>query len=228
MPFRVSPKTIDTLIPYQRKFGYDQKYEWDKIALKHMKNCNRILDIGCGEGRFISHDPKKILGIDKNKQSVNVCKRKGFNAQLGNAGQLSFKNATFDAVHCSHVIEHLFPEEAYKLLYEMNRVLKKNGILCIRTPLINKEFYNDFTHVKPYYPKAILHYLKTCEPHGQRSLAEIDDLYTLLKLKYRRKQILSEINDTPLWFLGIIFNILYKFGIRSFKKTGYMLILQKS
>jgi len=47
---------------------------------------------------------------------------------------LPFKDETFDAVVCKHVIEHL--ENPYHILREFYRVLKKEGILVFSTPNI--------------------------------------------------------------------------------------------
>lgn len=217
-------KTIETFRKiYRERVYYDQKYNEDIFVLDYMKDCKHILDVGCGEGRFISHNPKKIMGIDQNQQSLKICKDKGFNVIYGKVTKLPFKDSSFDAVHCSHVIEHLLPEGAYKLLREMNRVLKKGGILCLRTPLLYKGFYCDFTHIKPYYPEAILHYLKTSE-QSQRTLQDIEGEYKLIRLKYRRAQLFLGFHTM---FLDVFFNFLYRLGISSFKKTGYVLILRK-
>jgi ubiquinone/menaquinone biosynthesis C-methylase UbiE len=206
--------------------GYDQKYEWDKIALKHMRQCERILDIGCGQGRFIGHSPKRISGVDHDQESLEFCKKKGYDVKYSKVTKLNFKDNSFDAVHCSHVIEHLAPEDAHKLLSEMNRVLKVGGVFCIRTPMLYDKFYCDLTHVKPYYPEAILHYIKT-EKTAQTTLNDIDGLYKITKIKYRRSQLFSFLNSTSFWFIGVFFNVLYRFKISGFKKTGYMMILKK-
>lgn len=124
-------RTIKALKPYQKLFGYDQKSEWDKIAYSYMKNAKTILDIGCGEGRFIKKNPKKISGVDHNKKSLSICKKKGYSVKYAKVTKLPYEDNSFDAVHCSHVIEHLFPEDAYKLLSEMNRINIKNNRIVI-------------------------------------------------------------------------------------------------
>jgi len=139
---------------------------------------------------------------------------------------LPYPDNSFDSVHCSHIIEHLFPKDAHKLLTEIDRVLRVNGILCLRTPLLHKGFYNDFTHIKPYNPEAIIYYLNVGKI-DQLTLKRVKGVYKLIKLKYRRNQLFLFLRKTPFWFLGIIFNILYRFGLSGIAKTGYMLVLKK-
>lgn len=217
---------LKLLNPYKSFFDYDQKYEWDKIALDSMGSCKKILDTGCGEGRFISHNPKTIIGVDHNKKSLKVCKKRGYSVKYSKATSLPFKDASFDAVHCSHVIEHLIPEDAHKLLSEMNRVLKAGGVFCLRTPLLHKGFYFDLTHIKPYYPKAILHYINI-EKTNQKTLDDVGAFYKVTKLKYRKEQFLAYLPSIQFRYIDIIFNMLYRFGITGFKNNGYMLILKK-
>ncbi len=214
-------------IPLYRKLSFDQKKQYDKIALKYTSLCNEIIDIGCGAGRFISNSPSRIKGVDGNKDSVETCIKKGYDVVKADVTKLPFKDNSFDGVHCPHVIEHLQPKEAYKLLSELVRVLKKDGILVIRTPMLYNGFYDDFTHVKPYHPKALLHYITTFERSEQTTLNPIKGRFSLLKLKYRRAPLFIGILDTPLFFIFPLFNFLYRFGITSLNKTGYMLILKK-
>ena len=215
------------LIPLYRKIAFDQKKQYDKIALKYMSSCKNIIDVGCGTGRFISNFPSRIKGVDHNKESVELCLKKGYDIIRADVTKLPFENNSFEGVHCSHVIEHLQPKDAYKLLSELVRVLKKDGILVIRTPMLYNGFYDDFTHIKPYHPKALLHYLTTYEKSEQTTLTPIKGKFKVLKLKYRKAPLFLGIVDTPLFFIFPLFNLLYRFGISSLKKTGYMLILKK-
>jgi len=215
------------LIPLYRKIAFNQWKQYDRIALSYMSECSKILDVGCGTGRFISNFPLRIKGVDGNKKSVEGCIKKGYDVVRADIAKLPFKDNSFDGVHCSHVIEHLEPKKAYKLLSELVRVLKKEGILVIRSPMLHSGFYDDFTHIKPYHPKALLHYLKTWENPKQRTLDPIKGRFEVLRLKYRKAPLFIGIINTPLFFIFPLFNFLYRFGISSLKKTGYMLILKK-
>lgn len=47
---------------------------------------------------------------------------------------LPFDNNTFNFAYCGHFLEHLTPEQAYRFLKEVKRILKKGGILRIVVP----------------------------------------------------------------------------------------------
>src|SRR6185436_6938347 len=47
---------------------------------------------------------------------------------------LPFADRTFDAVYCSHVLEHLSQRQAASLLQHMHRVLRPGGIIRIAVP----------------------------------------------------------------------------------------------
>ena len=115
-------------------FGY--RHLWDKLTLRYMKDCNTILDIGCGLGEFISLDPTRITGLDNNPDTVTLCQKKGYNCISGSAISLPFNDSSIEGINCAHIIEHFLPDDAYKVLKEMDRVLVHGGILCLLTPLL--------------------------------------------------------------------------------------------
>lgn len=41
------------LIRIEQKMFYDQKRKWDRIAFSFLNSCRLIVDVGCGEGRFM-------------------------------------------------------------------------------------------------------------------------------------------------------------------------------
>ncbi len=206
---------------------YFRKYNKNYLAsyllkeeIKYFNKAKNILDLGCGEGDFVNLDKARIIGLDRNKKSVEICRKNGLNVILSPATKLPFKKNTFDGVHCSHLIEHFLPGDAYKLLNEISRALKKEGILVLSTPVLWSGFYNDFSHIKPYNPESIERYL--CINGSQKTL---DDS----KYKFRRISLVWRYEMFPLpGKLGILIsNYLYQFGVHTFMKTGYTLVLQK-
>jgi ubiquinone/menaquinone biosynthesis C-methylase UbiE len=211
---------------YQRMYGYDEKYREDNKDLIACGSAKTILDVACGVGTFVELSPHRIVGVDRSPESINVCLKKGLDVFNGEATDLPFIDNTFDAVHCSNVIEHLTPEDAHKMLVEINRVLKVNGRLVLRTALQCPTFWDDFTHVKPYYPNAILHYLNEKRVE-QISLKEISNDYKLISLRYNYPQLFESWKRSNLWIIGSFFNVLRKFGIGSLKANSFVMVFRK-
>lgn len=197
----------------------EQKAKWDRIALSWLDKSTEILDLGCGEGRFISLNPQRVVGVDWNSRSLTACRQKGYRVVQGDVRKLPFSNNSFAAVHCSHVIEHFLPHEAHRLLREADRVLQRDGLLIIRSPLLCRFFYETFTHVRPYDPMAIIDYFT---PSSQLSLPQISTNYKVTKVKWRY---------TPLQFkfkyIDFFLNFLNRWGFPWLEKSGYMLVMRK-
>lgn len=150
-------------------------------VFEYLKKQKRVLDVGCGIGKLMSRAPEKIEGIDIDKEKVEVCKKAGLKARVGNALDLPYEDESFDGVHASHIIEHLTPRELHTALSEMDRVLEPDGLLIIRSPHFHRGFWLEIDHVRPYPPETILKFLKN---------------YTLIKKgskwKFPTKRILPE------------------------------------
>ena len=111
-----------------------------KNFVKCFKRAGKILDIGCGNGRFISlfasDNMWNAYGIEPNPVgydlSSQISKAKIFNMELSECG---FQGDDFDVITMWHVLEHIY--EPNKLLLEIKRILKGEGILVVGVPNIS-------------------------------------------------------------------------------------------
>lgn len=166
------------------------QYEFQKIKNVVLKNYKRndflLVDIGSGLCKFamnvaMYNKKENIYCIDVNRDLVNLAKKNNFVSTEGLITSLPYKNDFFDVVHCSHVIEHLTYPDIIYAINEMMRVVKKEGLVIIRSPLwANHRFYNDIDHVRPYPPEAILNYFCNTQQQsvGEYTIEEVDRWYT--------------------------------------------------
>ena len=221
--FKLSSKNRELKIHWNRNYFYE--YSYNKL-----NKCERVLDIGCGFGTFLKLGPKNIYGIDANYENISDARHYSKDLVQGDVLELPFSSLSFDGINCSHVIEHLNSSGAYKLLMEMDRVLKTAGILVISSPVLWSGFYDDLTHVKPYNPEAILHYYGNSRV--QTTKKQIGAAYEIEDLKWRYTK--QRLNPFLLPRGGIVNALLHLFtqflndiGFGKYEKTGYTLVLRK-
>jgi ubiquinone/menaquinone biosynthesis C-methylase UbiE len=192
----------------------------------------RLLDIGSGMCSFLQYARKQhsnieFAAVDINTDLVNVAKNLGFDSQQASITKLPFEDCSFDIVHCSHVIEHLQYPDIATALDEIFRIVKKDGLIIIRSPLaINHRFFNDIDHVRPYPPLAIISYFSNPQQQktGAYSIKEISRYYTRVAFEinyYRYYNFLTRI-------LNIIFKISWTYIRFPFSKpNNYGLFIKK-
>jgi len=106
----------------------------------------KILDVGCGD-KFLK-EPFEKKGLLYQGLDIDII---DFNND-----KFPFADNSFDIVVSLAVIEHI--KNAENFLNEINRILKKGGFVFFSTPnwfYAFKNFYDDYTHVKPYTKKSL-------------------------------------------------------------------------
>lgn len=96
----------------------------------------RLLDLGCGEGRFLERMQAlgwKVAGIEPDTEAIQAAKKRGpFDVYEGTLEEVDLPPNSFDVVTMNHVFEHLsYPLEA---LAKVHRILRPAGRLVLTTP----------------------------------------------------------------------------------------------
>lgn len=134
---------------------------------KYLKNSNKVVDLGCGDGGIIYGFNKenknlKITGIDISPRRINHLKDNfpEYKFLCEDVCKTSLKSNSQDIVYSSQVIEHV--EDDNKMLQEIKRIAKKNAVIylssVIKKPWAIYKYRNrkgkfclDPTHEREYH-----------------------------------------------------------------------------
>lgn len=100
------------------------------------------LDIGFGMGEhsaFIDDreiKERRFIGLDIDRFKLEFAKKNAPDLLIlqGNAFRLPFTSQSFDVVQLLGILEHFSPPEIYRLLEEVKRVLRKEGMVIVGYP----------------------------------------------------------------------------------------------
>jgi SAM-dependent methyltransferase len=217
------------------KYATHSREPFFEIAKKHIQPNSVVLDIGAGDGSFSRYcERNDFFLFDGNEKTVQWLKEEKLNATFGTLPKLPYQDNFFDLIHCSHVVEHLRPQELYDSLKEMDRCLKNEGFLVISTPLYWDGFFDDLSHQKPYNPFVFIKYLCN-KSKGNYSRDHVSSNYEVKKVQYRYR--LKDFSETILttkngklakFSFRILNSISFRIGIKKIEKTGYTLVLKKN
>jgi len=137
----------------------------DTFFIKRIGNGKSVLEIGLGDGIFLTSCAKKgnkVQGIDISSIIIDRINRILKNekvdgrVKLGDARVLTFSNETFNVVVSKDLVEHLLEKDLPTHLNEVWRILKPGGYYLIWTPSSLLGHTSLGAHLKEYTLSEIL------------------------------------------------------------------------
>jgi ubiquinone/menaquinone biosynthesis C-methylase UbiE len=133
-------KTKEGYDKIAEEFSTTRKEVWEEMSFlfnDYVIPGDKILDLGCGNGRFFELlEDKDInyIGVDFSGKLIEIARKKypGTKFQTADALDLSFPNNYFDKIYSVAVLHHI-PSKQLRLqfLKEARRILKPNGLLIL-------------------------------------------------------------------------------------------------
>jgi len=133
-------RTLKNMVPGRLDY-FDQLIDWKDKA---------VLDLGCAGGfmaEALDDRGAQVTGIDPAADAIAAARAHGSDRQIayhvGMGEALPYADATFDAVVCVDVLEHV--KDLGQVVSEITRVLRPGGLLCYDT--INRNLLASLTVV---------------------------------------------------------------------------------
>jgi ubiquinone/menaquinone biosynthesis C-methylase UbiE len=96
--------------------------------LTHQLTKGRVIDLGCGEGRFL---PPRGVGLDVDPARLAAARERSSLLVRGDAHSLPFRDATFDTAYAHRMLNDAGRVD--DVLAEVGRVLRPDGRVLIFT-----------------------------------------------------------------------------------------------
>jgi SAM-dependent methyltransferase len=99
----------------------------------------QALDVGCGTGLGVVRlagrpEIVRAIGLDPNPVALAAAQRlPGLPIVRGTILALPFDSASFDVLTCFDVLQHLPERCLHQALYELRRVVRRNGVAVVRS-----------------------------------------------------------------------------------------------
>ena len=181
------PSTMGDDVFYEemQRIGIDyyvkEKGEFE-IALRGIREGERVLEVGCGDGVFLEKLRQKNIegvGLEFNKLAVAKCLSKGLDVRGGSIEDFASAHPEeFDVVVLFQVLEHIYDVRAF--IQDLLRCLKKGGKLIVAVP-DNSPYYQNFRiHLTFNMPP---HHIGLWNDESFRNLAKVFDL-SLVSIDY--------------------------------------------
>ena len=134
--------------------------------LKNKIKNKKLLDFGCGKGKFLAlakKNTKSVSGLEISNQFINYLRKNNFKMY----NDIDNINEKFDIITLFHVLEHI-PDQINTLI-NIKKILNKNGKVIIEVPhandlLLNLKVFRNFTlwseHLVLHTKLSLSKYLK--------------------------------------------------------------------
>jgi len=114
--------------------GVQWIFQWSRLRkIKRACKQGKLLDVGCGKGRFLAYAALNgwdVFGVEPSENSRSIARSRLGDRVVGSLKELPPDR--FDVIVLWHVLEHVL--NPVEMLRQLHQYMKPGGILCVAVP----------------------------------------------------------------------------------------------
>ena len=149
----------DAFLEYERDYLPHRMITYKKflpVLLKYRRT-NKILDLGCGYGHFLSlarAEGWQVEGVESSVYDAGIAEKHNNLVVYDNLDHPKLLNESFDIITLWDVIEHV--SDVKRMVERIKELLRPGGVMLLKTPDARI-----FSYRGKLIPKKILHFYKS-------------------------------------------------------------------
>lgn len=141
-----------------REFSSTRYKKWPKVDafLTSLPQDSLLLDVGCGNGKYLDNKITFNIGCDISKGLLSICKSRGFEVVQCDMTKLPFRSGVFDAMICIAALHHIVGEaRRQKCLQDMTHLLSpEDGKFLVQVWSYEQELHRDNPYLRQNHNKV--------------------------------------------------------------------------
>ena len=126
---------------------FDIQYARTMWVYDNVRRGSSVLDLGCGEGMLALLKRKGVIltGVDLSPELLAAARRNGYDgASVATLTALPFPDSSFDYVVSLDVMGHVAFDDKDRVLAEIKRVLRPDGVTMHGIECLDRELHQDY------------------------------------------------------------------------------------
>lgn len=141
--------TYDTIAD---DFSSTRYKKWPKVEafLEDQPCASLMLDIGCGNGKYLDNQSTFNIGCDSSSELLRICRSRKFEVVQCDMMRLPFREDSFDVVICIAALHHIVMAQRRQTCLEgmIDRITSNGGKLLIQVWAFEQELEKDNPYLK--------------------------------------------------------------------------------
>lgn len=144
----------DTYEKIAEDFSATRHKKWPKVDsfLRNLDNNSLVLDVGCGNGKYLDNSSTYNIGCDLSLNLLKICRERNYEVVQCDMTRLPFRENIFDAMICIASLHHIVDDKRrHECIHKMSDLLVQDAKFLVQVWAFEQELdsKNPYLRNKP-------------------------------------------------------------------------------